>query len=197
MTTETDNNPRMNLYLGAALKGRWTAYCARAGKKPGTALREAIEAQLAKGQGGATQPLPRTTPKQQKREAPDNDRKRRIELRLTPSEHEAVAQAAEAGECSLQFWVINAIREALTQRPQFDGREWKVLGASNYELLAIGRNLNQIARHLNEQAKGGRRAVVNEQKLAEAITTLRKTISRHTAAVNTVMRASTERWRLT
>lgn len=43
-------NPYLNLYLGA-LKKPWSDYCEALGKKPGAALKEAIEQQLAKAAG--------------------------------------------------------------------------------------------------------------------------------------------------
>ncbi|WP_219847506.1 hypothetical protein [Burkholderia multivorans] len=38
----------INVHLGAELKARWNAYCVRLGKKPGAAIKEAIEHQIAR-----------------------------------------------------------------------------------------------------------------------------------------------------
>jgi hypothetical protein len=48
-------NPYLNLYLGA-LKKPWADYCEALGKKPGAALKEAIEQQLEKA--AKNPPLP-------------------------------------------------------------------------------------------------------------------------------------------
>jgi hypothetical protein len=62
----------------------------------------------------------------------------------------------------------------------------EALGESNYQLLAIGRNLNQIAKNLN---RGLQLTVTIEQ-----IESLRKLIKDHTKRVSCVLRASVERW---
>lgn len=64
--------------------------------------------------------------------------------------------------------------------------EIDALGESNYQLLALGRNLNQIARRLNE----GR----YEPITVERIVALRSLIEKHTELVSKAIRASLERW---
>jgi len=65
-------------------------------------------------------------------------------------------------------------------------REVEMLGESNYQLLAIGRNLNQVAKRLNE----GRLEPVT----VEAIDRLRTRIDKHIDIVSSAIRASLERW---
>ena len=67
-------------------------------------------------------------------------------------------------------------------------REIEALGESNYQLLSIGRNLNQIARRLNE----GR----FEPVTVEAIEQLRTHIDKHIDMVSSAIRASLERWNI-
>ncbi|MDR1709110.1 MAG: plasmid mobilization relaxosome protein MobC [Candidatus Accumulibacter sp.] len=172
----------LNIYLGRDLKTRWTAYCGRIGKKPGVAIREAVEAQLKKSP--ALSPAPQ--PKRQQDEKPDRGGKTRIEIRLTPSEKSAVAELAAAEGCSPQHWIVNALRATIARQPQFGTRELTALGESNYQLLSIGRNLNQIAKHLNEGTP--------ESLTLKDIEKLRADIKRHTALVSKAMRASLERW---
>jgi len=193
MPATTPPNPYLNVYLGHTLKSQWAAYCDRLGKKPGAALKEAIEAQIAKGQGSAPA-LPSAPAKKQKTESPDDGVRVRLELRLTPSERAAVETFAQAGECSAQQWVITALRGVLTKTPQFSMSEWKALGESNYLLLAIGRNLNQIARRYNEQAKSRKPEPIDEKHLGEVIETLRKEIKQHVTKASAALRANSERW---
>lgn len=62
------------------------------------------------------------------------------------SERDALEiRAKEAGSSVLEF-IVDAVRATLTHEPQYSMKEIEVLGESNYQLLAIGRNLNQIAR---------------------------------------------------
>lgn len=67
-------------------------------------------------------------------------------------------------------------------------KEIEALGESNYQLLSIGRNLNQVARAMNE----GRRDSVT----IESIERLRQIIDAHTDKVSGAIRASLERWNI-
>lgn len=175
-------NPYLNVYLGS-LKKPWADYCASIGKKPGAALKEAIEKQLE-----SSDALPGLKTYQQTKPTPDKEPKVRFEILLTASEKAALIERAEAERCSQRRWIVDAIRTGLTNEPQFGMSEIKALGESNYELLAIGRNLNQIARKLNEG---------NPDPIqTELINGLRAVIDRHTHVVSTAIRASLERWDL-
>ncbi len=66
--------------------------------------------------------------------------------------------------------------------------EIDVFGESSYQLLALGRNLNLIARRLNE----GR----YEPVAAERVEVLSHLIDRHTDIASNAIRASLERWSL-
>lgn len=175
-------NPYLNLYLGA-LKKPWSDYCEALGKKPGAALKEAIEQQLQKA---AKNPAP--PPLRQTGEAPDDEPKVRFEILMTKSEKAAVQERANLERCSQRRWIIDAIRAGLTREPQFGMKEIDALGESNYQLLAIGRNLNQVAKAMNE----GRRDSVT----IESIERLRGIIDAHTEKVSTAIRASLERWNI-
>lgn len=187
-TDQTASGRALNIHLGPGLKSRWNAYCAHLGKKPGAAIREAVEAQLSKADSSPAAAPVRPVPKRQADERPDEGRKARIEVRLTPSEKAAVHELAEAEGCSPQQWIINTVRATLTRQPQFGMRELDALGESNYQLLAIGRNLNQIAKRLNEG--------LPETVTVEHIEKLCKVIEQHTELVSKAMRASLERWSL-
>jgi hypothetical protein len=175
-------SPYLNVYLGT-LKQPWADYCKGLGKKPGAALKEAIEQQLEKAAK-----LPSPPPFQQTKEAPDGEVKQRFEILLTPSEKAAIQERARLERCSQRRWVIDAIRAGLTKEPQFGMKEIDALGESNYQLLAIGRNLNQVAKAMNE----GRRDSVT----TKSIERLRQTIDAHTEKVSTAIRASLERWNI-
>ena len=170
----------INIHLGADLKARWVDYCALLGKTPGAALKEAIEQQLEKSAKNPPASLRQT------QEAPDNEPKVRFEILMTKSEKAAVMERSNLERCSQRRWVIDAIRAGLTHEPQFGMKEIEALGESNYQLLAIGRNLNQIAKTMNQ---GLRNSVT-----LESIEQLREIIDAHTEKVSTAIRASLERW---
>lgn len=178
----TDNeNPILSVRLGQDLKKRWRNYCQSISKEPSTAIKEAIEQQLAKV--GHVSP---GKVYEQVNEARSEEKKKRFEILLTPTERDALIERAAHDGSSPRRWVVAAVRARLTKEPQFGMREIDALGESNYQLLAIGRNLNQIAKRLNEGGKGG--------PTIDVIEALRSTIWAHTDQVNRAMRASLERW---
>jgi hypothetical protein len=179
--TGDNESPILSVRLGTDLKRRWRLYCNGINKEPSTAIKEAIEHQLAKGGSSPPAKIYR-----QVDEARSTEKKKRFEILLTPSEKAALIERAGRDGSSPRRWVVAALRSGLTKEPQFGMREVEALGESNYQLLAIGRNLNQIAKRLNEGGKGG--------PTVEAIEQLRSTIKAHTDQVNKAIRASLERW---
>lgn len=171
----------MDVYLGD-LKTPWIEYCASVGKKPGAALREAIEKQFAGLQGGRAKTIFKPV------EEVQHKAKKRFEIMLTDSERDALATRANEENCSGRQFVIDTLRAALTHEPQLSMKEIEVLGESNFQLLAVGRNLNQIARRLNEGK--------NEPVTAELIAELREIIDTHVQKASDSIRANIERWNL-
>lgn len=157
-------------------------YCASVGKKPGAVLREAIEKQLAGLQAGK----PRTVFKPV--EEVQHEAKKRFEIMLTDSEREALATRAKEEKTSGRQFVIDALRAVLTHEPQLSMKEIEILGESNFQLLAVGRNLNQIARRLNE----GKYEPVTIERIEE----LRKIIDIHVQKASDSIRANIERWNI-
>lgn len=86
----------------------------------------------------------------------------------------------------MRRWIVDAIRIGLTHEPQLGMSEIDSLGESNYQLLALGRNLNQIARRLNEDHY--------EPITFECIKALSRIIDKHTDVVSGAIRATLERW---
>jgi hypothetical protein len=171
----------MNIHLGQDLKARWVDYCVSLGKTPGAAIKEAIVQQLEKA---AKLPPPKLF--RQTRESPDEEPKIRFEILLTKSEKAAIQERANLERCSQRRWIVDAIRAGLTHEPQFGMKEVEALGESNYQLLSIGRNLNQVAKRLNEGHL--------EPVTVEAIERLRIRIDKHIDIVSSAIRASLERW---
>ncbi|MDP4573465.1 plasmid mobilization relaxosome protein MobC [Pseudomonas sp. LPH60] len=171
----------MNVHLGSELKARWMDYCEGLGKTPGAAIKEAIEYQLTKANAN---PVPKTYRQTEEAKEP----KLRFEILMTISEKSAVRERAQLERCSMRRWIIDAIRTGLTHEPQFGMAEIDALGESNYQLLALGRNLNQIARRLNEGQY--------EPVTVERIEALSRLIDKHTDVVSGAIRASLERWSL-
>lgn len=114
--------------------------------------------------------------------------KRRIEIRVTETEYQEMVRLATNAGFSVNVWIVVAIRVQLSNGPQFGQYELEQLSRSNSLLLAIGRNLNQIARVLNS---------TRESRGADLITvieSLTKLVEAHTTEVSTLIRANVERW---
>ena len=173
----------INIHLGADLKARWKDYCAALGKSPGAAIKEAIEEQLAK-----VAAAPQSKTYYQIHETPSAVPKVRFEILLTESERRAIRERSTMERCSMRRWIVDACRVGLTHQPQFSMSEIDVLGESNYQMLAIGRNLNQIARQLNKGEHG--------RITVEQIENLSRIIDKHTDLVSAAIAASLERWDL-
>ena len=168
----------LNLYLND-LKGPWLHFCKTLHQKPGTILKQFVQTQL---YGDSIKIFQQTS------ESLDDAKKHRFEVLLMPSEKVALEQRAHQEQCSQRRWVIHVIRAALTKQAQFNLEELKVLGESNYQLLAIGRNLNQLVKAYHE----GHRP----SNIVPLIEKLQQAIDHHTEKVSDALRASTERWDL-
>jgi hypothetical protein len=120
----------------------------------------------------------------------DRAPKKALKLLLTPSEHAALASLAEDRECSIQFWIVSLVRAALTNGITVGGAELIALGNSNYELSAIGRNLNQIAKQLNSGS------TANHRKLKQQLDAIGEKIDSHRKKVHVLVAACSHRWRL-
>ncbi|MBD9480176.1 plasmid mobilization relaxosome protein MobC [Pseudoxanthomonas sp. PXM02] len=128
----------------------------------------------------------------QMRELAEVDRapKRAVKLMLTASEHAALAEIAEDKDCSIQFWIISLIRSALTRGIAVGGAELQALGESNYQLMAMGRNLNQIARHLNAGAG------IGNGDLEMMLRGLTVKMDAHRREVHALINSCSHRWKL-
>lgn len=179
VTGSQKKSPILSVRLGPGLKQRRESYCESLGRAPSSAIKEAIEKQLK-----APEALP--APKTYRQTENVKEPKERFEVLLTVSERAAVKEQGHVERCSMRRWVVDAIRTGLTHEPQFSMSEIETLGESNYQLFAIGRNLNQIVRRLNEGQY--------EPITVERIKTLSRLIAKHTNAVSDAIRASLERW---
>lgn len=176
-----NKNYILSVNLGHDLKQQWCLYCANHGVTPSAAIRQVVRKLISKDQ-------PQVRHFDVQSEQPDLLR-RRVELRLTESEYTAIGLLARASESSPNTWIVNLIRANLTRSAQLGMIELHALGKSNSELLAIGRNINQIARWMN--ANNG--SAPPEQARIDAIY---KLIVEHTKSVSEVMRANIDRWKI-
>ncbi|HMZ53982.1 MAG TPA: hypothetical protein PKV55_04000 [Nitrospira sp.] len=165
------------------LKAPWQAWCQAHGITPSHALRNALRQAMDQRATRAPAPRNRVTPRRERATA-------RIELNLTTSELAALKQTAGHEGYVPTKWLVAMVRAKLTGQPQVGQAELETLARSNQQLLALGRNLNQIAKVLNTapQSRGAFRV--------EVITELSRVIQAHTKKVSDVLRGTVERWHI-
>jgi len=101
---------------------------------------------------------------------------------------EAARRKAKLKGMTLSRWVAALIQSNLMRLPVMTKKELAVLRSSNWELAAIGRNINQIARTLNEAF------YKTEAVKLEKLTELRLEILENRAAIQGLIRASQNVW---
>ncbi|WP_413936775.1 plasmid mobilization relaxosome protein MobC [Nitrospira sp. BLG_1] len=165
------------------LKAPWQAWCQAHGITPSHALRSALRQAMDRRATRVPAPRSRVTPKRERATA-------RIELNLTASELAALKKMAVHEGYVPTKWMVAMVRAKLTGQPHVGQPELEALARSNQQLLALGRNLNQIAKVLNT-APQNRTAF-----RVEVITELSRVIQTHTKKVSDVLRGSVERWHI-
>ena len=165
------------------LKVPWQAWCQDQGITPSHALRNALRQAMGRRATQAPAPPLRLTRKPERATA-------RMEVNLTPSELAALKRMAGHEGFAPTKWVVAMIRTKLTGQPQVGQLELETLARSNQQLLALGRNLNQIAKVLNTAPQN--RAAFG----VEVITELSRVIQAHTKKVSDVWRGTVARWSL-
>lgn len=165
------------------LKQPWLFWCAKQKTKPSDALRQVLAKVI---HGGLPASISRGTLLKDRPEKPTV----RVEIHLTESEHRHVKPLAQAEGFPVTKWIIALIRARLIGQPQLGQSELEALGRSNQQLLAIGRNLNQIAKALNTSPHD------RSAFRLDLITELSSLIQTHTNTVSSVMRGNLERWHI-
>lgn len=165
---------RINIDL-QGYKQQWLDYCKANDVTPSEAFRQ-IVAKL------TANPVPHT-----EFTAATADAKIRREVRLTESELAQAEVIAHQEGFSLPRWIVALINARLEGTPQLGQHELEALARSNQQLLALGRNLNQLARIAN----GNSAQVVCEK---EDIETLRVFVTDHVRRVTAVLSANVKRW---
>lgn len=162
------------------LKEPWLAWCKSKKLSPSEAMRLVIAKLL-------------TTVEEPKlafvEEATEKPSIRKV-IGLTNSENLHVEEIAKREGYSANKWIVALIRTRLTKSPAFGQHELEVLSKSNGQLLAIGRNLNQIARALNTDDKA---RLLYRVDMIEALS---DEIKNHTGQVSKIIAANMHRWEI-
>jgi hypothetical protein len=118
----------------------------------------------------------------------DNIDMKKLSVRMPRFLAEAAKNKARSKGMTLTRWIANMVQSNLMRLPVMTKKEIYVLQSSNRELAAIGRNINQIARSLNEAFY--KTEAVRLEKLAE----LSREISKNREAIHELIKASQNVW---
>lgn len=132
-------------------------------------VKDLLLAELAEHHTAAESPTHSTT----------TEAKTRLELKLPPHIAEYIHTAAQQGKMSPNRRALYILAEYIEQHPILTDNEITALYQSNVQLGAIGRNINQIARHLNT----GEGASLTQRQLAE----LEQIITEHVKRVGIII----------
>lgn len=165
-----------------ALKGPWQAWCAARNLTPSEAVRRVLGVVLKGGPASQFSPHPINGA------STEPGGPRRLEIRLTAAEHAALSELAAREGMSVPRWLTGLVRLHLVGEQQFGAAEMETLLRSNQLLLALGRNINQIAYNMNQ------RVDKDELTLAQ-IEYVAGFVKSHTDAVSLLVHANSKRWR--
>ncbi|WP_066570505.1 plasmid mobilization relaxosome protein MobC [Snodgrassella sp. CFCC 13594] len=112
--------------------------------------------------------------------------KYRLEVRLLSQDYQYIRTAAQQQSMSANAFVVSILRHYINGHPTLSDKEAEALYQSNYQLLRIGRNLNQIARQLN----AGESASLTTEEIRQ----LRIIIEKHTDVVGNLLLANKKRF---
>lgn len=115
-----------------------------------------------------------------------DNRRLRIEIRLSAAEYAYVQQMGKLHEMSANEIVAQQVRNLIDRHPTLSIAELSTLRLSNVRLLQIGRNINQIAKQMNTNGMVG----LSTQLLYD----IQNTINKHAQSVGEMINASRKRY---
>lgn len=112
-----------------------------------------------------------------------------VVLKLKRHEMKAVEKAAAAMGWKRNTWIVAVIRSVVFKEPRLTDQEARAVMRGCSELLAIGRNLNQIARAM--QTPAGEQ----HELTPELVQNLRAQIQAHVQDAGRLIEAAEQRWK--
>lgn len=165
-----------------ALRDPWLEWCKSRGLTPSEALRRILTAVV------QDEPNSDVTPNPADFAGAAGVARRRVEIRIPEAEFLALAAAADREGMSVPRWLAGLVRTQLSGDQLFVDHEVAVLARSNQLLLALGRNINQIAYNMNQRAD-------SEALTLAQVDYVRAFLKTHVAEVAALLHASSRRWR--
>lgn len=172
-------SPILKARFDAEVHARFLALAKARGLKESELLRLAVNREL--GQAPAELSMVEPDPNQA-----DHDR---ITVRMPAFLMTAMKGRAKSQGMAPSRWIAALVQSNLTRHPVLTDAELQAVEATTRELTAIGRNINQIARALNEAHFRTERVRLDRlAELGEKINNIRE-------AIRALVRASRNAWR--
>jgi predicted DNA binding CopG/RHH family protein len=118
----------------------------------------------------------------------ENLENEKMTIRLPRFLVDAAKERAKAKGIATSRWIAALVQSSLMQNPVMVDQELTVLRSNIRELNAIGRNINQMARALNESKNNTDKVKLDNLDL------LRNYLDRNIASVRGLVRASQQAW---
>ena len=112
----------------------------------------------------------------------------KLTIRLPAFLREAAKQRAVSSGMTTSRWIAALVQSNLLRQPVMTDSELEALRRTNYELSAVGRNVNQMAKALNQA-----RHETDRAKL-DTLTVMADTIGRTRETIRALVRASRNVW---
>lgn len=119
----------------------------------------------------------------------------RMTVRMPRFLMEATKKRSKAKGMAPSRWVTALVQSNLTGQPVMSDAELEGLQASGRELVAIGRNINQIAKSINQANVIHPGAFEKEWLPLIKLTELSQAITENRAAIRALVRASQNAWK--
>lgn len=124
------------LRLDVKTKEKFDLYCKSQDLSVSKAIRQFIEEKVG-------------TPEPDEMKHSTEQRWKVVNTRLTHSEHRSMQVRVLAEKTTSSKWLLGLIRERLIKAPQLRAEEIQAISQALFRLQSIGRNLNQLVKHLN------------------------------------------------
>lgn len=175
------NSPARNIRLGPELD----ALLDQAMRTRGLTASQVIRTAVANELRGRTSPLPSATGQPVDATSVEQDR---LTLRLPRFVLEAARVRGSQAGMSVSRWIASLVQSTVSRDPVFVKAELDAVVEASYQLAAVGRNINQIARALKIAHQETERIKI------EKIEALGRIIKDTRAAIASLILASKRSW---
>ena len=162
------------LRVEAETKDKFDAYCKGQGLSVSEVLRQFMEDKVGSSHSTGA-PLP------------SESRWKVVNTRLTDSEYRSMSVRVNAEKTTNSKWLLSLIRERIIQAPQLRAEEIQSISMALFRLQSVGRNLNQLVKHLNTTPH-----LVKVLPAIDALA-LRSSIQETTTSIGRLIQAATVR----